>query len=80
MLIMLVLTRRRNDRILIGRDVEVVVVRTRGKDVRLGIRAPEDVVVQRAELTELGRLSPRHEDTKLLGGAAAQRIEQEVTE
>jgi len=49
---MLVLTRKVNQSIVIGEDVEVVVLEVRGEQVRLGIRAPRDVVVHRKEIYE----------------------------
>ncbi|MCC6402852.1 MAG: carbon storage regulator CsrA [Fimbriimonadaceae bacterium] len=47
---MLVLTRKVNQSIIIDGDVEVVVLEVRGEQVRLGIRAPQDVVVHRKEV------------------------------
>jgi carbon storage regulator len=47
---LLVLTRKVNQSIVIGNDVEVVVLEVRGEQVRLGIRAPKDVVVHRKEV------------------------------
>lgn len=47
---MLVLTRKVNQSIIIGDDVEVVVLEVRGEQVRLGIRAPRNVVVHRKEI------------------------------
>jgi carbon storage regulator len=47
---MLVLTRRPGQSILIGPDVELVVVRIEGDRVVLGIDAPRAVRVIRAEL------------------------------
>lgn len=49
-LTMLVLTRGLNERIMIGDDVEVRVVRVDGDQVRLGITAPLHVLVDRAEV------------------------------
>jgi carbon storage regulator len=49
---MLVLSRRRDERILIGDDIEIVVVEVRGEKVRLGINAPTEIAVHRAELRE----------------------------
>jgi len=50
---MLVLTRRVNERIVIGDDVTVTVLEVRGDQVRIGIEAPRDVKVFREEV--LGR-------------------------
>lgn len=47
---MLVLTRKVNQSIIIGDDVEVVVLEVRGEQVRLGIRAPKTVTVHRKEI------------------------------
>jgi carbon storage regulator len=46
----LVLTRRANQRIMIGRDVVITVLEVRGDQVRLGIRAPRSVEVHREEV------------------------------
>jgi carbon storage regulator len=47
---MLVLTRKVHQSIVIGDDVEVVVLEVRGEQVRLGIRAPKNVAVHRKEI------------------------------
>jgi len=47
---MLVLSRRRDQAIMIGHDVEITVVDIRGDKVRLGIRAPANVSVHRREV------------------------------
>jgi carbon storage regulator len=46
---MLVLTRKSNERILIGNDVEVVVLSVQGQRVRLGIIAASDKAIRREE-------------------------------
>ena len=46
---MLVLTRKTNESITISGGIEVMVVRVRGNKVRLGFRAPSDVLIQRKE-------------------------------
>ena len=46
---MLILTRKRNERIMIGDSVEVVIVDIRGEQVQLGINAPKDVPVHRRD-------------------------------
>jgi carbon storage regulator len=46
----LVLTRRAGESIVIGDDVRVVVLDSRGETVRLGIEAPRSVQVHRAEV------------------------------
>jgi carbon storage regulator len=47
---MLVLTRRSNQSIMIGDDVEVTVLAVSGEKVRLGISAPGEVPVFRREV------------------------------
>ena len=47
---MLVLTRRLNQSIKIGDDIEVTVIEVRGDQVRLGVSAPRDVSVHRKEV------------------------------
>ena len=48
--IMLVLSRCRDESIMIGDDVEIVIVDVRGDKVRLGIMAPENIPVHRKEI------------------------------
>ena len=47
---MLVLTRRKQERIVIGDDIEITVVAIQGDQVRLGIVAPPSVTVHRKEV------------------------------
>ena len=47
---MLVLSRRRDETIMIGDDVEITVVDIKGDTVRLGINAPRFVTVHRKEI------------------------------
>ncbi|MCU0315182.1 MAG: carbon storage regulator CsrA [Fimbriimonadaceae bacterium] len=47
---MLVLTRKVNQSIIIGDEVEVIVLEVRGEQVRLGIKAPRNVTVHRQEI------------------------------
>lgn len=47
---MLVLTRKTNQSIMIGDDIEVSVLSVVGEKVRLGIQAPRDVPVFRKEV------------------------------
>ena len=49
---MLILTRRVNESIVIGDDVNVVVLGVQGNQVRLGIAAPANVAVHREEIYE----------------------------
>ena len=49
---MLVLSRQRDESIMIGDDVEIVIVDIRGDKVRLGITAPTEIPVHRKEVYE----------------------------
>ena len=49
---MLVLSRQRDETIMIGDEVEITVVDIRGDKVRLGITAPARVAVHRKEVYE----------------------------
>ena len=49
---MLVLSRHRDESIIIGDDIIVTIVDIRGDKVRLGIEAPKEVPVFRQELYE----------------------------
>ena len=49
---MLVLSRQRDETIMIGDDVEITVVDIRGDKVRLGITAPPHIAVHRKEIYE----------------------------
>lgn len=49
---MLVLSRKKNESILINGNIVVTVCEIRGDKVRIGIEAPEDVIVHRQEIAE----------------------------
>jgi carbon storage regulator len=59
---MLVLERRRDERIMIGDDITIRVVEIRGDKVRLGIEAPKEIRVDREEIRRrIEREGLRHE-------------------
>jgi carbon storage regulator CsrA len=49
---MLVLTRKANQQIQIGPDVTITILRVKGQTIRVGINAPRNVSVLRAELAD----------------------------
>ncbi len=49
---MLVLSRQKDESIMIGDDVEITIVDVRGDKVRLGITAPREIPVHRKEVYE----------------------------
>jgi carbon storage regulator len=53
---MLVLTRKPDQSIMVGSEIEITVLEVRGEQVRLGIRAPRTVTVHRKEIFEQIRL------------------------
>jgi carbon storage regulator len=53
---MLVLSRKRDERILIGNEIEVKVLSVQGNRVRLGITCPEDMRILRSEVQALDRI------------------------
>jgi len=49
---MLVLSRKKDESIVINNDIRIVVVEIRGDKVRLGVEAPKEVPVHRQEVYE----------------------------
>lgn len=49
---MLVLSRKKNEAIMIGDGIEIVIVEIRGDKVRIGIEANKDTSVHRKEVYE----------------------------
>jgi carbon storage regulator len=76
---MLVLSRQRDESIMIGDNIVVTIVDIRGDKVRLGINAPTEIPVHRQEIYEAiqrenrraTRLEPK--DTRSLGAPLARR-------
>ena len=69
---MLVLSRKVGERILIGDNIAITVVRVSGGGVRLGIEAPSDLPVVREELAK-AMLEKRQENDGAGSSAAADR-------
>ena len=59
---MLVLSRKKNESIVINNDITIVVVEIRGDKVRLGIEAPKEVPVHRREVYEAIKRSELAQD------------------
>jgi carbon storage regulator len=47
---MLILTRKQNESIIIGDNIEVIVTRVSGNKVRIGVSAPRNIAVYRKEI------------------------------
>lgn len=60
---MLVLSRQRDESIMIGDNIEVTVVEIRGDKVRLGVNAPKEISVHRKEVYD----AIRRENKQLTG-------------
>ena len=59
---MLVLSRQRDETIMIGDDIEITIVDIRGEKVRIGINAPPHVPVHRKEVYEAIKRESRAKD------------------
>ena len=51
---MLVLSRKKNESIIIDGNISIQVLEVRGNKIRLGIKAPNEVSVMRSELKPFG--------------------------
>jgi carbon storage regulator len=65
---MLVLTRKLMERLYIGNEICVTVVRLEGGQVRLGIEAPREISVVRAELLPGGRQHAKAPESRRMTG------------
>jgi len=70
----LVLSRQKDESIIIGDDVEVTIVDVRGDKVRLGINAPRSISVHRKEIYEAIQ---REKAEKAAAEAAAEKMSAE---
>lgn len=62
---MLVLSRRKDESVIIGEDITIRVIEIRPGVVRLGIEAPKDVPVHRQEIYDaIRRVYPKPEDAQ----------------
>lgn len=66
---MLVLSRKKDQRIRIGDDVVIQILQTKGGTVKVGIKAPETVQIVRDELP--ARTEPKQESSDGVGTDAA---------
>jgi carbon storage regulator len=70
---MLVLSRHRDESIIIGDDIVITVVEIRGDKVRLGIAAPADISVHREEV--YNRIARENQQAAQLDPQDARRID-----
>jgi len=50
---MLILKRKRDQAIIIGNDVEIIITEIKGDSVKIGIKAPKSLAVHRKEIYDL---------------------------
>ena len=62
---MLVLSRKKNESIVINNDITITVVEIRGDKVRLGVEAPKEVPVHRREVYDAIRRNELIDGDKL---------------
>ncbi len=63
---MLVLTRKKNEKIIINDNIELTIIDVKGEQVKIGIKAPRNVSVHRGEI---------YNEIKLQNEQAASTIE-----
>jgi carbon storage regulator len=67
---MLILARRPNESLVIGNNITLTVLGIQGNQVRLGITAPRDVVVDRAEVHQRKLREPAASAHSVVMGAS----------
>ena len=76
---MLVLSRQRDESIMIGDDVEITIVDVRGDKVRLGITAPRHIPVHRREIYDaIQREKAEKADAEVTAGNNNEPVEEPV--
>lgn len=71
---MLVLSRKKNESIVVSDNITIVVVEIRGDKVRLGVEAPKEVSVHRAEVYEAIKRNQRRQSEGELGGEDGKEV------
>lgn len=73
---MLVLTRKLNEKIKIGEDITITIIKLRNNQIRIGIEAPREVRVLRAELeqTITGEFSAAQSEPAVENARATNRV------
>ena len=72
---MLVLSRQKDESIMIGDEVEITIVDVRGDKVRLGITAPKSIPVHRREIYDAIQREKAQKDGELHAGDNNQPVE-----
>ena len=71
---MIVLSRKKNESIIIGDDITIVVVEIRGDKVRLGVEAPKEVPFHRKEVYDAIRGQAQKSESETKDAQIRQRI------
>lgn len=66
---MLVLSRKKNESIVINNDITIVIVEIRGDKVRLGVDAPKEVPVHRREVYDAIKRNESKQDETAVSDA-----------
>lgn len=59
---MLILTRRPGERIKVGEQIDLTILDVRGSQVRIGINAPEDIIIHREEIYQKIKATSSNDD------------------
>jgi carbon storage regulator len=73
---MLVLSRQRDETIMIGDDIEITIVDVRGEKVRLGISAPHRIAVHRKEV--YNAITTENAQASLLAGSELEGLSETI--
>ncbi len=73
---MLLLSRKKNESIVINDDITIVVVEIRGDKVRLGVEAPKEVPVHRREVFDAIRRNEAASGSEAASGKQAEKIDE----
>ena len=68
---MLILSRRESERVYLGEDIVLTIVRVSGDKVRIGVEAPPNVKILRTELDTAARPAAESESEPLRARRAA---------
>ena len=71
---MLIISRKKNESIIINDDISVYVVEIRGDKVRLAVEAPKEVPVHKNEIYEMLRRNTGHSEVAEQDGRIRERI------
>lgn len=64
---MLILSRKKNERVMIGDNIQIAIVDIKGDQIKLGIIAPKEVKVFRQEVYEEIQLQNKEATKSILG-------------